>query len=84
MDSIEISKQDIASIHEHFREAKHAVNNTLAVIMALSELAQRNPAHYEKLVSTVLMRCPDIVNQLQNFQNLLNEKIGAPAPMSLG
>jgi hypothetical protein len=46
--------------------------------MALSELAQRNPQHYEKLTKTVLSRCPDIVSQLQEFSRLLAEKAKPP------
>ena len=57
-----------AALVEKFREMKHSINNSLAVIMALSELAQRNPAHFEKLAQTVLIRCPQIVTQLQDFQ----------------
>ena len=49
----EMTREELESIHEKFREVKHDINNTLAVIMALSELAQRNPAHYEKLAKAV-------------------------------
>jgi len=63
-----IHSDDLDALRDKFREVKHSVNNTLAVIMALSELAQRNPAYYEKLAQTVLARCPEIVSQLQDFQ----------------
>ena len=56
-----MSREDLQALHENFREVKHAINNTLAVVMALSELAQRNPAHYEKLAKAVLSRGPDVV-----------------------
>ena len=76
-----INRDELESLHEKFREIKHSINNTLAVIMALSELAQRNPAHYEKLAKAVLQRGPDVVQQLQDFQTALNAKIkGSPAP----
>jgi len=77
----EMSKEELQAIHEKFREVKHDINNTLAVIMALSELAQRNPAHYEKLAKAVLSRGPDVVTKLQEFQTLLGAKLkgdGAP------
>ncbi len=61
-------------IRDKFREVKHSINNSLAVIMALSELAQRNPQHYEKLTKAVLARCPDIVGQLQEFSRALSDK----------
>ena len=62
---------DPSALYDKFRELKHSVNNSLAVIMALSELAQRNPVHFEKLAQTVLLRCPQIVTQLQEFQGEL-------------
>ena len=65
---------DLESLHEKFREIKHSINNTLAVIMALSELSQRNPVHYEKLAKAVLQRGPDVVQQLQDFQVALSAK----------
>ncbi len=61
----------LEELHMKFREIKHDVNNSVAVIMALSELAERNPANYEKLGKTVLARCPDIVHRLQVFGNEL-------------
>lgn len=84
-----LSREELLSLHEKFREIKHSINNSLAVVMALSELAERNPAHYEKLTKTVLTRCPDIVSQLQEFQKALQvvlnpETAGQPTPPSAG
>ena len=70
-----VRHEDLVDLHEKFRDAKHSINNSLAVIMALSELSQRNPVHFEKLAAAVLARSPDIVNQLQEFQTLLVQKI---------
>ena len=70
-----ITREDLESLHEKFRDIKHNINNTLAVVMALSELSQRNPAHYEKLAKAVLQRGPDVVQQLQDFQTALNAKL---------
>ena len=47
----------------------------VAVIMALSELGQRNPAHLERLAKAVLERTPDIVNQLTAFGEQLGAKL---------
>jgi len=71
----EMTREELQAIHEKYREVKHDINNTLAVIMALSELAQRNPAHYEKLAKAVLTRGPDVVQKLQEFQTLLGAKL---------
>jgi hypothetical protein len=75
MENTTVPSSEILALHERFREIKHSVNNTIAVMMALSELAQRNPTHYEKLTQAVLTRCPDIVSQLQGFQQELLSKI---------
>jgi two-component sensor histidine kinase len=71
----QISREELQDLHDQFREIKHSINNTLAVVMALSELAQRNPAHYEKLAKAVLQRGPEVVQQLQDFQNSLTSKV---------
>ena len=66
---------ELIALHERFREVKHSINNSLAVIMALAELAQRNPAHYEKLTKAVAARGPEIVGLLQGFQSEIMAKI---------
>ncbi len=75
-----MTREELQALHEKFREVKHNINNTLAVVMALSELGQRNPAHYEKLAKAVLQRGPDVVQQLQEFQTALGAKLKASAP----
>ena len=70
-----MSREDLQELYDMFREIKHGINNTLAVVMALSELAQRNPAHYEKLAKAVLQRGPEVVQQLQDFQAKLGLKL---------
>ena len=78
--TFQMTRDELQAIHEKFREVKHNINNTLAVVMALSELAQRNPAHYEKLAKAVLQRGPDVVQQMQDFQSLLTAKLKGDAP----
>ena len=83
--TFQMTREELQAIHEKFRVVKHNINNTLAVIMALSELAKRNPAHYEKLAKAVLQRGPDVVQQMQDFQTLLTAKIkGGDAPLTGG
>ena len=74
-----LTREELQLLHDKFREVKHDINNTLAVIMALSELAQRNPAHYEKLSKAVLQRGPEVVQKLQDFQTLIGAKLKGPA-----
>jgi hypothetical protein len=81
--AFQITREELQALLEKFREVKHDINNTLAVVMALSELGQRNPAHYEKLAKAVLTRGPAVVQQLQDFQNALSAKLrppGSPEP----
>ncbi len=78
--SFEMTRDELMALHEKFREIKHSINNTLAVIMALSELGQRNPAHLEKLAKAVLQRGPEVVQQLQDFQAQLAGKLKSTAP----
>ena len=56
---------------DRFRDTKHDLNNVFAVLLALSELGQRNPANYERLGKAVLERCPQVVHDMQVFQDEL-------------
>ena len=77
MDSNEpvLTRGELHELHAKFREIKHSINNTFAVIMALSELGQRNAAHLEKLAKAVLQRTPDVVQQLSGFGDMLGAKL---------
>ena len=72
-----MNRSELEAIHLKYREMKHAINNMFAVVMALSELGQRNPAHLERLAKAVLERTPDVVSQLTNFGELLGAKLKA-------
>ena len=78
----QMTREEYLELQNKFREIKHDINNTLAVVMALSELAQRNPTHYEKLAKAVLQRGPEVVHQLQEFQTAIAAKLKSPAPPS--
>ena len=77
-DNFQMTRAELQALHDHFRDTKHTINNTLAVVMALSELAQRNPSHYDKLAKAVLTRGPEVVQMLQDFQNALSAKLKGP------
>ncbi len=70
-----LNRSELEALHLKFREMKHGINNMFAVIMALSELGQRNPAHLERLAKAVLERTPDIVSQLTAFGEQLGAKL---------
>lgn len=65
------SSELLQSLCEQFRDTKHDINNVFAVLLALAELSQRNPANLERLSAAVLERCPKVVQDLQSFQEAL-------------
>ena len=71
-----ITPEEFGQLQTKFSEIKHAINNALAVMMALSEMSQRRPDYAEKLANTVLSKAPQIVSSLQEFTQALNEKAG--------
>lgn len=74
-----ISHEELVELQKKFSEIKHAINNALAVISALSEMSQRRPEYSEKLASAVLTKVPQIASSLQAFAQALNDKAG-PKP----
>jgi hypothetical protein len=56
---------------DRYRDTKHDINNAFAVLLALAELGQRNPANYERLGKAVLERCPQVLQDMQVFQEQL-------------
>ncbi len=64
-----VSRAEMLELHNKFRAVKHSACNALAVIMALSEMAERNPAYVEKLTKTVLSKSPQMVNELREFDD---------------
>lgn len=61
----------IQALCSRFRDTKHDLNNVFAVLLALAELGERNPANYERLGKAVLERCPQVIHDLQQFQEQL-------------
>jgi hypothetical protein len=72
---------DLKALSDQFRDTKHNINNVFAVLLAMAELSERNPANYERLAKAVLERCPAVVQDLHNFHeslSLLIEKSTQP------
>ncbi len=70
------TREEIEAIHEKFRSVKHSACNALAVMMALSEMAQRNPTYMEKLTATVLSKSPQMVAELREFDDEFRALLG--------
>ena len=63
--------ESMQALCERFRDTKHDLSNVFAVLLALAELGERNPANYERLGKAVLERCPQVVHDMQVFQDEL-------------
>ena len=68
-DNVTVSRAELMELHNKFRAVKHSACNALAVIMALSEMAERNPTYMEKLTKTVLAKSPQMVSELRTFDD---------------
>ncbi len=64
-----VSRAELLELHNKFRAVKHSACNALAVVMALSEMAERNPSYIEKLTKTVLSKSPQMVTELRTFDD---------------
>jgi deoxyribose-phosphate aldolase len=65
----ELQKQ-LEMLHQNLRTVRHAVNNHVAVIMAMAELAQRNPAQSQRLSQICLEKAPQIADAIGGFTEL--------------
>ncbi len=68
-DEAPVTRAELLELHNKFRAVKHSACNALAVIMALSEMAERNPTYMEKLTKTVLSKSPQMVSELRTFDD---------------
>ncbi len=77
-DPVTFSPEEWTEFRASFGEMKHTLNNALAVFMALSELAKRNPENFNKLVKTISDRTPQIIAKMEHVTSLLDEKHSLP------
>ena len=68
-DTTPVTRAELMELHNKFRAVKHSACNALAVVMALSEMAERNPTYVEKLTKTVLSKSPQMVAELREFDD---------------
>jgi hypothetical protein len=62
--------QQLTALHQNLRTVRHAINNNVAVIMAMAELSQRNPAQCQKLSQLCLEKAPQIAAAIGGFMEL--------------
>lgn len=64
------NRRQLEALYQNLRTVRHAVNNNVAVIMAMAELAQRNPAQSAKLSQLCLEKAPQIASAIGGFSEL--------------
>src|SRR5689334_12836980 len=62
--------QQMEALYQNLRTVRHAINNNVAVIMAMAELTQRNPAQCAKLSQLCLEKSPQIAAAIGGFAEL--------------
>ena len=79
--------QQMEALYQNLRTVRHAINNNVAVIMAMAELTQRNPAQCAKLSQLCLDKAPQIATAIGGFTELFEgavslqeELVGHAAP----
>ncbi len=65
-------REQLQVLYQNLRTVRHAINNDVAVIMAMAELSQRNPAQNQKLVQICLEKAPQISVAIGGFSELFN------------
>ena len=77
-----LTRAELNDLHMKYREMKHTLNNTLAVLLARAELGLRNPAQLELLAKAVMSRCDETVKMLTVFGDELTAKLRDGKPPS--
>jgi hypothetical protein len=79
-----IAPEELEGLYQYLRTMRHAINNNVAVIMAMAELSQRNPAQCQKLSQICLEKAPLIASSIGKFSELfegtLHVRPDAPRP----
>jgi hypothetical protein len=65
-------RRQLEALHQNLRTVRHSINNNVAVIMAMAELTQRNPAQCQKLSQLCLEKAPQIAAAVGGFSELLD------------
>lgn len=70
-------EQNFEALYQNLRTVRHAINNNVAVIMAMAELSQRNPAQSAKLCQLCLEKAPQIAAAIAGFSELYDNVLQA-------
>ena len=72
---LEQTREQMEALYQNLRTIRHAINNNVAVIMAMAELTQRNPAQCQKLTQICLDKAPQIAASIGAFTELFEGAI---------
>jgi len=74
--------QQMEALYQNLRTVRHAINNNVAVIMAMAELTQRNPAQCQKLSQLCLDKAPAIAASIGGFTELFEGAVSLQEELS--
>jgi hypothetical protein len=74
--------QQMEALYQNLRTVRHAINNNVAVIMAMAELTQRNPAQCQKLSQLCLDKAPQIAAAIGGFTELFEGAVSLQEELS--
>ncbi len=70
VESLRNVQSQFEELNQQLRSVRHTINNDVAIIMAMAELSQRNPAHTERLRAVCMEKAPNIAAMLRSFSDL--------------
>jgi two-component sensor histidine kinase len=73
--------KQLEALHQNLRTVRHAINNNVAVLMAMAELSQRNPAQCQKLSQLCLEKAPQIAAAIGGFAELFDGAVSLQEEM---
>lgn len=76
------TQQQLNALYTNLRTVRHAVNNNVAVIMAMAELSQRNPSQCAKLSQLCLEKAPQISAAIAGFVELFEGALALQAEIT--
>ncbi len=68
-------RKQLEALNQNLRAVRHGINNNVAVIMAMAELTQRNPAQCAKLAQLCLEKAPQISAAMGSFSELFDSAL---------
>ena len=65
--SVTLSPQEVAALHQRLADARHNINNHLALVVASLELLRRRPDAMDRVMDNLSRQPQRIVDDLRDF-----------------